>query len=158
MNSPLPDKVSEVRIARILAEAGWHDERFDDRTTLVACTLPNGWRIVETSSCIDPANYDHEIGVSICRRRIEERLWELEGYLLMCQRYDLQNAYRAMCKAADECKGGVEWSINKVFVKVLDGEDLGWRFYAEGGGVRSPYLQSYDEAERWIADYDGEVD
>lgn len=154
MNS-LPNKVGEARVKRIMAESSWYDEKFDARTTLVKCTMPNGWSVVETSSCIDPAEYDHETGVEICKGRIEDEIWKLEAYLLTCQRHDLDALYAAM--EEEGAPERTEWSISKVFVKVLGGEDLGWRFYAEGGGVRSPYLQSYDEAERWIADYDGEV-
>lgn len=153
MNS-LPNKVSEARVDRIMAESAWYDEKFDAHTTLVKCTMPNGWTIIETSSCIDPNEYDHEIGVGICKKRIKDEIWKLEAYLLMCQRHDLE----ALCAAMDEegVRGKTEWSIKKVFVKVLDGDDLGWRFYADCGGVRSPYFETYDEACAWMADYDGE--
>lgn len=153
MNS-LPNKVSEARIERIMAESSWYDEKFDARTTLVKCTMPNGWSIIETSSCLDPGEYDHGIGVEICRKRIKDEIWKLEAYLLACQRHDLE----ALCSAMEEkdAREKTEWSIKKVFVKVLDGEDLGWRFYAEGGDVRSPYFEAYDEACAWMADYDGE--
>jgi hypothetical protein len=44
--------------------------------------LPNGFVIVQSSSCVDPANYDHELGTKICLERVEDKVWELEGYLL----------------------------------------------------------------------------
>ena len=53
-----------------------------DKCTIVACKLPNGFVIVESSSCVDPANYDEDMGVDICMKNIEKKLWELEGYLL----------------------------------------------------------------------------
>ena len=58
-----------------------------DKCTIVACKLPNGFVIVESSSCVDPANYDEDMGVDICMKNIENKLWELEGYLLQNQLY-----------------------------------------------------------------------
>ena len=58
-----------------------------DKCTIVACKLPNGFVIVESSSCVDPANYDEDMGVDICMKNIEKKVWELEGYLLQNQLY-----------------------------------------------------------------------
>lgn len=58
-----------------------------DKCTIVACKLPNGFVIVESSSCVDPANYDKDMGVDICMKNIERKVWELEGYLLQNQLY-----------------------------------------------------------------------
>lgn len=58
-----------------------------DKCTIVACKLPNGFVIVESSSCVDPANYDEDMGVDICMKNIEKKLWELEGYLLQNKMY-----------------------------------------------------------------------
>ena len=58
-----------------------------DKCTIVACKLPNGFVIVESSSCVDPANYDEDMGVDICIKNIEKKLWELEGYLLQNKLY-----------------------------------------------------------------------
>ena len=32
-------------------------------TTIVALTLPNGYTIVDSSGCIDPKEYDKELGI-----------------------------------------------------------------------------------------------
>lgn len=58
-----------------------------DKCTIVACKLPNGFVIVESSSCVDPANYDEDMGIDICMKNIEKKLWELEGYLLQNKLY-----------------------------------------------------------------------
>lgn len=58
-----------------------------DKCTIVACKLLNGFVIVESSSCVDPANYDEDMGVDICMKNIERKVWELEGYLLQNQLY-----------------------------------------------------------------------
>lgn len=52
------------------------------KTTIVTCKLPNGFVLIEDSSCVDPSNYDEAIGKESCMQRIENRLWELEGYAL----------------------------------------------------------------------------
>lgn len=53
-----------------------------DKVTVVVAKLPNGFTIVESSACVDPRNYNEEIGVGICKERIKNQLWLLEGYLL----------------------------------------------------------------------------
>lgn len=53
-----------------------------DKCTVVSCQLPNGFIIVESSACVDPANYDVKLGGKICMERITNKIWELEGYKL----------------------------------------------------------------------------
>lgn len=52
-----------------------------DNCTIVAMRLPNGFVVVESSGCIDPANYSEEIGKNICMERISGQIWKLEGYV-----------------------------------------------------------------------------
>lgn len=54
----------------------------DGKTTIVHATLINGYKLVESSSCVDPANYDREMGVQICLYKIKNQLWQLLGFLL----------------------------------------------------------------------------
>ncbi|MCF7791199.1 MAG: hypothetical protein K9M56_04290 [Victivallales bacterium] len=56
--------------------------KLGEKTLVICVTLPNGFEIVENASCVDPANYDEEIGRDICEQRIKNKLWELEGYKL----------------------------------------------------------------------------
>ena len=56
-----------------------------DKCFVMVCRLPNGFVLVESSACVDPANYNPDIGQQICEERIKNRLWELEGYRLQCQ-------------------------------------------------------------------------
>lgn len=53
-----------------------------DKCTIVSCQLPNGFVITESSACVDPKNYDLELGKEICMKKIKDKVWELEGYLL----------------------------------------------------------------------------
>jgi hypothetical protein len=54
----------------------------DGKTTVVKAVLVNGFVIVESSSCVDPANYDEKLGSEICVSRIKNKIWELLGFLL----------------------------------------------------------------------------
>ncbi|WP_413373313.1 Gp49 family protein [Paenibacillus taichungensis] len=49
---------------------------------IVVAKLPNGFTVVGESACVDPSNYDETIGANIARSRIENKIWELEGYKL----------------------------------------------------------------------------
>ena len=63
------------------------------KTTVVAMKLPSGFVLVESSSCVDPLSYDEAVGVQICKQRLENKLWELEGYRLQ-ERLFQEAAYR----------------------------------------------------------------
>jgi hypothetical protein len=56
--------------------------KMGEKTTVVKATLINEFVIVESSSCVDAANYDDEIGKNICKDRIRNKIWELLGFLL----------------------------------------------------------------------------
>lgn len=52
------------------------------KVCVVVAQLPNGFTIMADSACVDPENYDEVIGFDIAMEKIENKLWELEGYLL----------------------------------------------------------------------------
>lgn len=54
------------------------------KSTLVSATLVNGFVMHETSSCVDPANYDEQVGADICVEKIKEKVKYLLGFLLQC--------------------------------------------------------------------------
>jgi hypothetical protein len=53
-----------------------------DKTTVVHATLANGFIITESSSCVDPSNFNMDIGESICKDRIQNKLGEMLGFML----------------------------------------------------------------------------
>lgn len=65
--------------------------RFPD-TTLTICvlTLANGFKVTGESACVDPANFNVELGERIAYDNAFEKLWSLEGYLLAEERYVAQ--------------------------------------------------------------------
>ena len=80
--------VTEAQINKMIDEASITCMTLDLKTTIVKVTLKNGWVMVESSSCVDPDNYDEKIGKEICISRIKEELWKLEGYRLQCKLYE----------------------------------------------------------------------
>ena len=62
--------------------ARYEDFTIGDKTTVVRAVLVNDFVVVESSSCVDPKNFNQEIGVSICKDRIKSKVWELLGFLL----------------------------------------------------------------------------
>jgi hypothetical protein len=54
------------------------------KITIVIATLVNGFTIVESSACVDPANYSEEIGAEICKSKIKDKVWNHLGFLLQC--------------------------------------------------------------------------
>ncbi len=53
-----------------------------EKTTAVQTVLKNGFMLTETSSCVDPSNYDEKLGASVCINKINDKIWELLGFLL----------------------------------------------------------------------------
>lgn len=80
------NRVTGEEIDALMEAAEFSDCKLYGNTTVVTAKLPNGWTITEQSACIDPDNYDHDLGVEICKKRIEDELWKLEGYRKVCER------------------------------------------------------------------------
>jgi hypothetical protein len=74
--------VTKAQIDEILYNSDVQVQTVLGKCTIVTCKLPNGFIIVESSACVDPANYNEELGLEICMKRIENKVWELEGYVL----------------------------------------------------------------------------
>ena len=59
-----------------------HVETVDNKATVVVVELINGFKMIEGSACVDPANYDEKIGAEICMNKIKDKLWGLLGFML----------------------------------------------------------------------------
>lgn len=49
--------------------------------TLAILTLSNGYSVTGESACLNPADFDAEMGKKIAYENAEEKIWVLEGYL-----------------------------------------------------------------------------
>lgn len=96
-------KVTQEYITELLDTAEVKEIVVFDKCLICAYKLTNGFVIVESSACVDPKNFDLDVGRQICREHVENRLWELEGY-------SLQNkvAKAAQRRSLDDVKRSVE--------------------------------------------------
>lgn len=54
----------------------------DSTVTLCNITLKNGYSVRGESACVDPRNFNVEIGKGLAYKNAFDKLWPLEGYLL----------------------------------------------------------------------------
>lgn len=59
----------------------------DSTVTLCNITLKNGYSVRGESACVDPRNFNVEIGKGLAYKQAFDRLWPLEGYLLAESRW-----------------------------------------------------------------------
>ena len=84
----MKNTVTQEQIKELLDKSEIVVKTVYDKVTVVSCKLPNGFVITESSGAVDKANYDENIGKEICMQRIEDKLWELEGYALAKALYE----------------------------------------------------------------------
>ena len=54
----------------------------DGRTTLCILDLENGYTVEGFSACVDPAEFDRDVGRKYAFENAVNKIWPLEGYLL----------------------------------------------------------------------------
>ena len=87
---PKPVTVTAERIEQVMNDSKVTVQTLFGKCTVVACQLPSGFVIVESSACVDPKNYDEKMGIEICMNRIKDKVWEMEGYKLQNDLYEAQ--------------------------------------------------------------------
>lgn len=65
---------------------------FDKPVTYVTVRMKNGFTLRESTTCVDPTNYDEEVGKQICLEKIEDKIWFLLGYALQDKVYKESNS------------------------------------------------------------------
>ena len=60
----------------------------DHKTTVANLYLENGYTVQGMSSCVDPENYDKELGEKISYNNAVQEVWKRESYLLAQRRYE----------------------------------------------------------------------
>ncbi len=78
----MKNKVTQQDIDEIFKTGTLTVETIGEKTTMVRLVTKEGFEMIETSACVDKANYNEAIGAEICRKKIEDKLWAYEGYLL----------------------------------------------------------------------------
>ena len=59
----------------------------DSTVTVCSITLDNGYSVRGESACVDPRNFNEEIGRELAYRDAFGKLWAFEGYLLAERRF-----------------------------------------------------------------------
>lgn len=54
----------------------------DGVTTICQLILKNGFSVLGSSACVDPANFNLQMGRDIAFANARDKVWQLEGYLL----------------------------------------------------------------------------
>lgn len=50
--------------------------------TICSITLDNGFSVRGESACVDPVNFDADIGENIAHQNAYDKLWQLFGFML----------------------------------------------------------------------------
>lgn len=77
-----PTKISATDLDRFIGPNAFSSLKLGDKTTLVEMNPRTGFVQYETSSCVDPGNYDHDLGCEIGADRIKDKLWPMLGFVL----------------------------------------------------------------------------
>ena len=54
--------------------------KMGEKTTVCLTTMKNGFEIVTSSSCVNPEDFDMQLGCEIARKRAIDKVWELLGF------------------------------------------------------------------------------
>lgn len=102
----MENKVTEKQIDKIIQAGSIEIQDLSDKTTLVKFRTKEGFEIVATSSCVDPKNYNRDVGAKICMDQIKNKLWEYEGYVLSKKLYKTtgESLFDRVCSEAEELK------------------------------------------------------
>ena len=71
-------KLTEEHLESLIAKKEFI--RHGETLTICVVTLHSGFQLLGQSACLDPANFDAEIGEQIAYANAFEKLWQLEGY------------------------------------------------------------------------------
>jgi len=81
---PSEFRVKEEDIDKLIAESTQQRQVFWGKEMVISFSLASGFTVTGRSACIDPANFDEEIGVYLCENDAKSQLWQLEGYRKQC--------------------------------------------------------------------------
>jgi hypothetical protein len=84
-----PTRITEETIERFIGPGAVYSTQVDEKTTHVSIVPRTGFVQHEFSCCVDPANYDHQIGVAIATRNIRNKLWPMLAFCLQWGRCGL---------------------------------------------------------------------
>lgn len=108
---PLEDgtKITEgdIRNFKLLGyqEGDTHTAPDNKPFTMIQMVYPTGFTDFATSACVDPKNYSEEIGLDICIKKINDRLWGFLGFMLQWAKDGLRDVGMEIAKRHDAEEG-----------------------------------------------------
>lgn len=118
------NKITQEHVTDILSRSEKIVGHEFGKTTVVTVKLPNGFVIVESSSCVDPANYDPVLGERTALWKVQSKIWELEGYRLQCELHELKGRHTT---GDIEMIARIAHEINRAYCEALgDHTQLSW--------------------------------
>jgi hypothetical protein len=81
-NMTTQNTVTQEQIDALLNSAETEECIFWGKEIVVSYKLPSGFTVLGRAACVDPANFDPEIGRDMARKDVASQLWKLEGYVL----------------------------------------------------------------------------
>jgi len=88
----IPDEDLEA----VIDAADVTTQKIMEKTTIMGAKLPNGYELVVSSSCVDPQDFDPELGRSICRDRLKAKLSDYLGGM----NHHIDNAAKAVLESS----------------------------------------------------------
>ena len=82
-------RITSGDLIRFLGIDPYGVEQLDEKTTMIRMVTRTGFVSYETSSCMDPANYNEQIGAQICIDKLNTKLWEMLGFVLQWANHGL---------------------------------------------------------------------
>ena len=82
-------KVSPEMVDGFIKEVHSHGLE-DGKTVFLSADMKNGFVQYETSSCVDPKNFNHETGKEICLERVKDTIWKCLGFVVQWGRFGLK--------------------------------------------------------------------
>lgn len=87
-----PWSVKKADLERLLDSAVRQECVFFGKKLVTCYQFPNQFTIQVESSVIDRHKFDLEIGRSLCYERALHEMWQLEGYLLQCKKFEAEGS------------------------------------------------------------------
>ena len=84
-----PTTISQEDLDLFIGPNALGSMKLGEKTTMVEMAVRTGFVMHETSSCVEPENYDHDMGCQICVEKLKDRLWPMLGFVLQWARKGL---------------------------------------------------------------------
>jgi hypothetical protein len=71
------DTVTTDDAQDVIGESTTTVHHMGEKTTVLHCQLPNGYELVVSSQCVDPADFTPRAGLTACFDKLETRIIDL---------------------------------------------------------------------------------